>query len=267
MPTQCTDVDKFIPTYLDGELAESELHSFEHHLSECEKCAAEVEGERAFLDRIRTALATPPAPDTFRARLNRTLDAEDEAEHKATLRERSAWILPGAATVAAAAALVVFTLDIAQPAQNQNRAEADVTSSAPLSASRDIARSAREYLRMPVRAPRFANAEASLRGWQPIRNRNHDAALLVYEVKLGKERFRLEIQTLDARNLDLRGAERRVVRGTPVWVASAMGMNAVSIRDENGIGYVFTSYMDSDALVNLVVRSDLVERVNQQLKR
>lgn len=276
MSNPCSDISKLIPTYLDGELAESELLSFEHHLADCEGCDREVEQEREFLDRVRESLAAPPASDTLRARLRRALDAEEEQMARESRRERWAWVLPGTATLAAAAALLVFVFDIAQPASNENQVASEAAAPAPQtpaaalgvgSASRgDIARSAREFLRMPVRAPRFASAEADLRGWQPIRRRGHDTALFVYEVRRGTESHRLEVQTLDARNLDLRSAERRVVRGTEVWVAKTPGVSSVSYQDPSGVGYVFTSYMDTDDLVNLVVQSDLVERVNERLR-
>lgn len=272
MPNPCSDISKLVPTYLDGELAESELLSFEHHIAECETCNRELEGERSFLERIRESLAAPPASDTLRARLSRALDVEEERAQRETRRERWSWMLPGAATLAAAAALLVFAFDVAQPASNDNQvAQARLAAPSPAlnvePVSRgDIARSAREYLRMPVRAPRFASADAALRGWQPIRRRGHDTALFIYNVRLGSEWHRLEVQTLDARNLDLGSAERRVVRGTEVWVAKTPGVSCVSYRDRSGVGYVFTSYMDTDDLVGLVVQSDLVERVNEQLR-
>jgi hypothetical protein len=268
MSSTCSDVSKLIPTYLDGELAESELLAFEHHLVECDSCEGEVDDERQFLDRVRDALAeASPANETFRARLMKVLDDEEDRLARAARREWWSWALPGTATLAAAAALFVFVFDIAQPASNENRGEtamapgnhaleAGPIGPAMVSASRgEIARSASEYLRIPVRAPRFASAQADLRGWQPIRRRGHVSALFLYEVKRGAEAHRLEVQTLDARNLDLRSAERRVVRGTEVWVARTPGVSSVSYRDSNGVGYVFTSYMDTDDLVNLVVES------------
>ena len=103
------------------------------------------------------------------------------------------------------------------------------------------------------------------RGWEPLRPRNPTSALLVSEVPNDADTYRLEVQTLDARNLDKSNTERRVVRGTEVWVATRFGVNGVSYTDENGDGYVFSSQMDMDALIDLVVRSDLVDRVNQRL--
>ncbi len=255
MPTtQCTDVDRLIPSYLDGELAQSELHSFEHHVSECEECDSDLRSERDFLTRIRSALATPPASDTLRARLGRALDEEDAEEAKQTRRARTTWVLPGAATVAAAAALLVFVHDVAKSPQNQNHDGDALHAGLPMS---DIDRSAGEFLQMPVRAPSVNASGASFRSWQPLNRRTHNAALFIWDVPVNGERYRLEIQTLDARNLDLRGAERRVVRGATVYIASAMGLNAVSFSDENGVGYVFSSLMHSDDLVELVVGSVL----------
>lgn len=272
MSSPCTDISKLIPTYLDGELAETELLAFEHHLAECDGCETEVGEERAFLDRVRQALAAPAAPETLRARLAKQLDSAEAELARSARRARRAWLLPGTASLAAAAALLVFVLDLAQP-QNDNEVSAEPPASvspeaiAVATASRArIDRSAQEFLRIPVRAPRFSGAEVSLQGWQPMRKRGHLSALFVYEVVVNGHPFRLEVQTLDARNLDLRSAERRVVEGTEVWVTRTPGVSAVTYRDANGVAYNFTSHMDTDDLVRLVVRSDL-ERLGRQLRR
>lgn len=278
MPT-CTDISKLIPTYLDGELAETELYAFEHHVAECDECEAEVDDERTFLDQVRSSLAAPPAPDTFRARLDKELDSAEAEMAQSDRRVRLAWLLPGTASLVAAAALVVFIFDLAQP-QNDNKTDNSVTAPplmaaadrpepiAVASASRDrIDQSAREFLRIPVRAPRFSNTEASLQGWQPMRKRGHLSALFVYQVNIDGNQFRLEVQTLDARNLDLRSAERRVVNGTEVWITRTPGVNAVTYRDANGVAYNFTSHLDADDLVRLVVGSDLVEQVGRRLRQ
>lgn len=275
MPNLCIDVSNLIPTYLDGELAEAELLAFEHHVAECADCEREVVGEREFLDTVRSALAAPPAPDTLRARLSAALDGEEQELARRERNARRGWLLPGAASLAAAAALLVFILDLARPVSNDN-AEADAviaTAARPspitVAASRDtIDQSAREFLRIPVRAPRFAGADASLEGWKPMRKRGHLSALFVYQVHTQLGTYRLEVQTLDARNLDLGSAERRVVDGTELWVTQTPGVNAVTYRDNNGVAYIFTSHLDIDDLVRLVVqRSDLVEQLGRRLRQ
>lgn len=278
MPTPCSDISKLVPTYLDGELAETELLAFEHHLAECDDCESEVGQEREFLDTVRSALATPPAPDTLRARLSKQIDREEAELARSESRARRAWLLPGTASIAAAAALLVFILDLAQPTGNDNRDEASFALSqsssvqpnpvAVSSGSRDIIdQSAREFLRIPVRSPRFTNSNASLEGWKPMRKRGRLSALFVYQVSTSGNTYRLEVQTLDARNLDLRSAERQVVNGTEFWVTRTPGVSAVTYRDNNGVAYIFTSHMDTDDLVDLVVNSDAVERINRRLHR
>lgn len=275
MPTVCTDASKLIPTYLDGELSESELLAYEHHLAECGDCSAEVEAEREFIDRLRHALVSEPAPDTLKARLGRALDGEDEDKARRARRQRWAWVLPGGATLAAAAALLVFAFDVASPASNSNHSdEVAATSATPrpgpslqvgVANRTEIDRSAREFLRMPVRAPRFANTGARLRGWRPLKSGSHSAALFLYEVTSRTGIHRLDVQTLDARNLDFSRAERRVVRGSEVWIARGFGTSDVVYRDENQIAYVFSSHMDTEELVNLVVQSDIVEQITREL--
>jgi len=276
MPNLCNDISKLIPTYLDGELAESELYSFEHHIAECPECEAEVADERAFLDTIHSALATPPAPDTLRARLTKQLELEEAKIAKRERRARRAWLLPGTASLAAAAALIVFVLDLTQPASNDNSESADTvvaTAERPnpiaiATSSRDtIDQSAREFLRIPVRAPRFSGTDANLEGWKPMRKAGRLSALFVYQVNINGSSYRLEVQTLDARNLDLRSAERRVVGGTEVWITQTPGVSAVTYRDANGVAYIFTSHLDTDDLVRLVVKSDLVEQLGRRLRQ
>jgi hypothetical protein len=88
-----------------------------------------------------------------------------------------------------------------------------------------------------------------------MRKRGRLSALFVYQVATRDSSFRVEVQTLDARNLDLRSAERRLIDGTEVWVTQTPGVSAVTYRDGNGVAYIFTSHMDTDDLVRLVVQS------------
>ena len=260
---QCSDIDKLIPTYLDSELAESELAAFEHHVAECESCATDLRHEREFLQKLRGAFKTPPkAPELLRARLASKLDLEDQANAKKIRKQQLGWLLPGAATVAAAAALFIFAFNIARPSHqapqtsNSERPIKDpkvIAGINPKNTSSDMARSAQKFVGMPVQPPQFRNA--SLRRWQPMHTRNHNSALFIYELTQGKQTHQVEVQVLDARNLDLQGTTSRVVEGTQVWVASAFGVNAVSLRDSRGIGYVYVSRLDIEALAQIAVRS------------
>ena len=108
----CQSIDTLAMAFLDDELAAEERRELELHLIDCSGCRQHVETERAELQMMRKALAAPPAPDMFKARLARALDNEDrEASRVESQRKRSLlgrMLLPGAAMVAAAAAIVVF---------------------------------------------------------------------------------------------------------------------------------------------------------------
>ncbi len=222
---QCSDINKLIPTYLDSELAESELAAFEHHVAECESCATDLQHEREFLQTLRGAFKAPTkAPELLRARIASKLDLEDQANAQKIRKQQLGWLLPGVATIAAAAALFIFAFNIAQPSHQASQASNSerpvmvpqqvITGTHASNMSSDIARSAQKFVGMPVQPPQFRNA--SLRRWQPMHTRNHNSALFTYELTQGKQTYQVEVQILDARNLDLAGTQSRVVEGTQV---------------------------------------------------
>ena len=104
----CQSIDTLAMAYLDDELVAEEKRELELHLLECTECRSHVDAERADLDLVRGALVAPPAPDMLKARINRALDVEDRESAKALRRKWSQWILPGTATIAAAAAIMMF---------------------------------------------------------------------------------------------------------------------------------------------------------------
>ena len=102
----CDDIDTLSMMLCDGELADQELRDVELHLIDCDACRAHVEKDRGFLGELRQRMAPPRAPELVRQRLGRALD---EVDRKARPTWR-ALALPGVATLAAAAALVVFAV-------------------------------------------------------------------------------------------------------------------------------------------------------------
>src|SRR5688572_14745995 len=117
MATQCKDVDTLLPTYLDGELAPHDQLSFEHHLADCAGCREQVRGETTYLEAVRRSLVPPPAPPELEGRVRRALDEEERRSAQARRRAGWSWALPGAAGLAAAAALALFILgEVDRPA-------------------------------------------------------------------------------------------------------------------------------------------------------
>jgi hypothetical protein len=126
----------------------------------------------------------------------------------------------------------------------------------------ELSQAASEYTRIPVRPPRFSTGDVSLRGWQRSRLHGRQAAVFIYQVG----RHQVNVHTLDARDLDLRSRDRRVVDGREIWVSQPLGFSTVSYKDQDGIGYVFSSDMASDELVKLVLDSDLLFMVSDRLR-
>src|ERR1041385_8267360 len=100
----CESIDTLSMAYLDDELATEERRELELHLTECAACRAHVGSERADHVLIARALAAPPASELLRAKIARSLDAEDKTRRRQWLQ----YALPGSAIVAAAAAIAVF---------------------------------------------------------------------------------------------------------------------------------------------------------------
>src|SRR5204862_5090694 len=87
---------------------------------DCAGCKKHVDTERADLELVRNALIAPPAPDLLKARIARALDVEDREAARAVRRKLSQWILPASATIAAAAAILMFVF--VKPEQAANTA-------------------------------------------------------------------------------------------------------------------------------------------------
>jgi len=104
----CESIDTLSMAYVDDELAAEERRELEAHLTECAACRAHIDSERADHSLITLALAAPPAPDMLRARIARSLDAEDKVEVREQRRQWSQYLLPGSAILAGAAAIAVF---------------------------------------------------------------------------------------------------------------------------------------------------------------
>jgi anti-sigma factor RsiW len=275
MATQCKDIEALLPTYLDGELAAHDQLSLEHHVADCPPCREQVRAERDHLDRMRRLLAPPPPPPGLDQRIRQMLDREDAQLIRARRRSGGAWLLPGSATVAAAAALALFAVTVAEDLRTRGDDQVaapmtvreptpervrDIPVVAGRGASADVralSRAAERHLRRPVTAPRLDQVAASMSGvaseWG-----GREAYMVVFDDVPDAHGGlnRVTVHMLDARFLDLRDSERYVVpaTGTEIWVSTALGPTSVSYQDGHGTGYVFSSQDMAPAdLVGLVI--------------
>ena len=99
----CRDVRSLLNAYSDGELDLVRHLQAEHHLAECTECAEREQGLRALRDAIASAPLYHRAPDALRRRVL----AAPEPVRPATGR-RAGWsVVPVAAGLAAAAAVLL----------------------------------------------------------------------------------------------------------------------------------------------------------------
>ena len=273
MTKHCDSIDTLAMTYLDGELADEELRDFELHLLGCASCRQHLDAEQADISELRRRLAPPPAPDLLRARVARAHDEEDRAAGRTAWRQRvRSWALPGAASLAAAAALVVFVAlrppttvgdPVARTAvrQHMRNAPLEVTGAATTPWIR-------QHYNPAVEPPRFASSRVRVAGARLADVADREALQIFYEVTSDSgERFAMQNMVFDARGIELPG-ERMVVGGREIFVSLYNGYHVVSFRDVDGLAYVFTSGdLSRDQLVELVVNSNLVLRVQERYRR
>ena len=260
MPIDCGDIEALAQTFLDGELSEEDAASVVEHTESCESCKQRMAAETRLHRALQRALIPPHAPASLRDRISLALDREDFAQRRSS-RARWGWVLPGAASLAAAAALVLFvasnrgdgperTVDDAVMRHIQ-RAPIEVRGAA-------VQEFATRNLPEPVQLPRFNTPTTILRGARLSHLDGRDALQLYYDTTLRNRSYVISALIVDASHLDFRTRERHVIGGRELWVGDSHGYNVVAHRDERGIGYFFISDMSADDLLGVVTSSDLM---------
>jgi len=271
----CQSIDTLAMAFLDDELVPEERRELELHLLDCAGCRVHVDAERADLSLVRKALVAPPAPDMVKARIARALDVADREEVRAE-RQRSIsivgrWFLPGAAMLAAAAAIVAFVaVRPAEPSRSGAVAKEVVrqqTRTMPLEVQ---GAGTGPWLRenfAPIEPPKFRapQLDIQLLGARLTAVSGHNAAQLRYLVTSGKNQFTLTAVLIDdLRNDELSGGTPIKFADRTLHVHDANGMPAVTYVDEHHMGYAFASErLTAQELLELVVSSDLIGRAQQ----
>lgn len=265
----CQSIDTLAMALLDDELVAEERRELEVHLLECASCKQHVDAERAEHELVRAALVAPPAPDLLKARITRALDHEDREAARIVRRRWSQWLLPGAATIAAAAAIAMFVF-VRPPEQAATgtvarEAVRQQTRPKPLEVQ---GASTGPWLRQhfaPVEPPRFTEPGIELVGARLTVVAGHEAALLKYLVSMGSNQFTLTAVLIDnMRRDELAGGQPIKVGDRTLHVHDANGTPAITYVDEHGMGYTFAAdRLSPQELLELVVSSDLIGRAQQ----
>jgi anti-sigma factor (TIGR02949 family) len=237
MAFACADIDTLVHTYLDGELAAHDLEDLELHIAGCAACKARVDDELQFRAELRQKLAPPRAPDLLRARVSALLDAEDRAASTAQRKRNIAWVLPGAASVAAAAALVlVFAL----PDRGQTEQAQPANSNTPPGPARITAPQ-----QVPV--PDLAAFGARPKSFR----QEPDRADIMYESNHNSRRvFQLSIFP-DRRAVQPHG-QKMDLDGIELWVMPFGGQSAITILRGSQAFVLQSDSMSIDELVEIV---------------
>lgn len=264
MAIQCLDVETLVQTHLDGELAEEDASELQSHLVACSSCCEAAAEEARFHTELRHTLAPPAAPAGLRSRITAELGREDWRARKDRQRARWSWALPATATLVAAAALLLFVV-VNQRAETEAPVAYDAVRQHIRRPPIEVQGTAvtpwvKRHLSPGVEVPRFSDRSTSLRGARLSHLRGRDAVLLYYDASVGSRRHAVTAAILEAADLDLRIGERYVIGDRALWVGQDLGYNIVTLKGPNGFGYVFTSEMDSESLLDFVVNSDLFLR-------
>jgi anti-sigma factor RsiW len=263
----CESIDTLAMAYLDDELANEERRELETHLHDCDVCRAEVDGARADQALIQTSLVAPRMTDTMRIRLVRSLDEQDKVTSIATRKRRFTQIaLPGAAIVAAAAAMLVFVGFNVKPATQQ-------TSSVAQAAVRQQTRALPLEVQGPrtddwvrqyaaVAPPQFKTPGSQLLGARMLPGgiNGHDGTLLSYDITVGGRQVVLSLLVIqDVRPEEMQDGEEVDAGGRMVHVIQSNGHNAVTATDAGHRGYMFMAdELPVADLIALVGRTSLV---------
>jgi hypothetical protein len=235
----CDDIDTLSMMLCDGELADQELRDVELHLIDCDACRAHVEKDRGFLGELRQRMAPPRAPELVRQRLGRALD---EVDRKARPTWR-ALALPGAATLAAAAALVVFAVSGDGPARPTAKPAA-ATEKAPLPTDRVTFRDGASIHDVVLQRTGTELLGADV------------ANLSYWAVAPDGARYPVYATVHDAARLELDASTRVVLGGWETWTLP----DVVIVRD-GARAIRLSSPLGTDALKVLVRGTQLVSRI------
>lgn len=246
----CEDIDTLAMMMLDGELASQEQRDVELHILDCEACKAHLERERAAMTTRRQLLAPPPAPMLLRARVARALDDADRAARPSARR----FVLPGAAALAAVAALALFAVGLPGRASSTS---GGISTRTPPHTPVPLQQAATG----PIDRSIVSSMEYQRSGREVV---GRNAVLLHYAVGVpNREMYDVQVNCFDAEGAQLGPRGRQMVGAYEVWI----GAGNVMVRDGDLMMILASKTLSADALVQLVGGTPLVAKVRGDVGR
>jgi len=249
---RCSDVEKFVHPYVDGEFEAEDRELLDRHLAGCDRCRELVAFQQNFRSSLRARLQRPVPPAALHDRIVRALDAADaHGQGPVPPVWRRALPLTAAITVAAGTLVAVGTFapgnggsPIVEEAVRAHEKNLPVE----VGGTEDNVRMwMAGKVPVPVRPPPLG---AQLIGGRLTHLRSRDAAQLLYRMP----RTTVTVMVFDPSGLPMSGREKRMVGTREVYLDEARGYNVVFYRDR-GVGYALASDLDSDEMLRLVSAS------------
>ncbi len=248
----CQDARRFLPAYVDGELAGLDRSEIEAHGASCTSCRAELHALSEYKLALRAALAAPPAPAHLRTRVRAEI-----ASTRRQGRGASFWTARiGVPLLAAAAAALVVVWPRAPRPLFVEQARQDHRRDLPVDVSGPDPTRVANWLqpRVPFHVVPPVMGKAQLLGARLHRMEGHDGALLVYDLPDDQARsHKVSVFVFDPQGQDP-GSElrdRKRVGAREVYLERRGGYRSAMFQDD-GLGYVVTTDVDEDRLLRLV---------------
>jgi anti-sigma factor RsiW len=257
----CRKSATLLDAFLDGELPQDQMLSFEEHLSTCDTCQERSEFEAGLRSSLRHAVReSAVVSDGFEARLAGALRAERErllGDAAAPARPARRW--PAAIPLSLAAMATMGAVAWMSDRESAQRTRADLAppppSPAPVVENPEqvldqlvdfhaappepqvteprLLERLEPEVGVPLRLPELKSFGAAWEGGSVVPLRNQRAAIFRYRLS----NHPVSVYVYDARRVPLRGLlEPRVVRNTPVHVGERRGYSIVA-REQRGVGY------------------------------
>lgn len=244
----CSELERLLPVYADGEFDPGECAETELHLHDCRSCRQKVEELLAFRALVRSAATVTPAPAALRSRVQRTIARQRSIDNLRRFAAYSA-VAAGLAMVATAGYVAKDGRQPPRPFELVVDAVDKHARALPLEvtpAAGDVESWFRGKVDFNVRAPVFdAPGAPRLQGARLANVCDREAAYFVYGEESSPRRMTLLL--FPGQDLDIPEAENRVL------VANEKGYN-VALWRKQGIVYSLVSDLDERDVRQLVAQ-------------
>lgn len=242
----CSDVERFLDAYIDGEFAAEDRGGLEEHITSCPSCAERVRLHAGLKAALKAACPRAPLPENLRQRITSALREEDAHKHS-ILGRRLAWSTVPLGAVAMVLGMIFFAhhslSPVATEAIARHQRDLPIEVSGGDQKIRDWFTHKVDFAVHPPRLP----VGAALRGGRLANIRDRQAAYLLYDVDGRK----VSVFVFDPGDLQMAGRSQRQIGNRQIFFDSARGYNVALFRDHD-VGYAFTSDMDEDRMLQLV---------------